>query len=88
MVLSVNPTIRRSKRLENLGNGLELYMPLVKLDIVQDCSLNTMKATWNQLPRDAVQKWSLNSFKTTVGVREIYANLAKKNVVQKMEERI
>jgi hypothetical protein len=47
-----------------------------------------MKAIWNQLPRDAVQKWSLNSFNTAVGAREVYADLAKRSVVQKVEERI
>lgn len=81
----VNPSLRRSSR---TGNGLELAMPVTTLKTTLCSSLNVAKSIWNSLPKNVVELWDINKFKAIVRSPNLYAELARSNVIRRAEENL
>uniref|UniRef100_A0A914C4P7 Uncharacterized protein n=1 Tax=Acrobeloides nanus TaxID=290746 RepID=A0A914C4P7_9BILA len=64
---------------------MELQLQATHLFTVQNSSLNKTKLIWNNLRPGEAFHWSLSRFKSTVRQPEVYARMARLQVVAKTE---
>uniref|UniRef100_A0A914EDC5 Uncharacterized protein n=1 Tax=Acrobeloides nanus TaxID=290746 RepID=A0A914EDC5_9BILA len=70
-----------SRHSQQIGHGMELTMPITRLEAILSSSLNTARRIWNTLLAELVAIASPERFKVAVKDPAVYAHLINKNAV-------